>query len=115
MALVMARGVRPDRMLPNRLVVSTYVARHLRLWVLLRIGLSGLFVLAGTDPLRVGPLTLGAVVALGVAVSVVELHVRHERDLLGNLGVNSFALCALLIAPPLAGELVLRALGTLRG
>lgn len=115
MALAIAHGVPADRMLPNRILVRAYMARHFRLWALLRVGLSGVFLLAGTDPLRVTPMTLCAVVALCVAVSVVELRVRHERDLLGNLGVDTIALSVLMIAPPLAGELVLRALGALRG
>lgn len=102
-------------MLPNRLLVSTYVGRHLRLWALIRIGLSGVFLLAGTDPLRVTPWTLCAIVALCVAVSIVELRRRHERALLGNLGVDALALGVLLIVPPLAGELVVRALGAVGG
>jgi hypothetical protein len=102
-------------MLPNRLLVATYVGRYLRLWALVRIGLSGVFLLAGTDPLRVTPWTVCAVVVLCAAVNVVELRVRHERTLLGNLGVDSFALGVLLLAPPLAGELVVRGLGALRG
>jgi hypothetical protein len=113
-ALVKVGGVQPDRMLPNRVLIARYAGRHLRLWALLRVGLSGAFLLAGTDPLRVTPLTVCAVVLLCTAVSVLELHVRHERALLGNLGVDSFALGVLLLVPPLAGELVVRALGTLR-
>jgi hypothetical protein len=102
-------------MLPNRVLVSTYVGRHLRLWALLRIGLSGVFLLVGTDPLRVTPGTLCAIVALCAAVSVVELRRRHERALLDNLGVDVVARGVLLIAPPLAGELVVRGLGALGG
>ncbi len=102
-------------MLPNRILVSTYVGRHLRLWALLRVGLSGVFLLAGTNPLHITPWTACAVVVLCAAVSVVEVRVRHERALLGNLGVDAFALSVLLIAPPLAGELVVRGLGALRG
>ena len=102
-------------MLPNRTLVATYVTRHFRLWALLRVGLSGLFLLAGTDPLRVSPLTLGAVVGFAAAVSVVELRRRRERDLLGNLGVGAVALAALVIVPPLTGELLLRAVGAFRG
>lgn len=98
-------------MLPNRLLVSTYVGRHLRLWALVRIGLSGVFLLAGTDPLHVTPWTLCTIVALCAAVSVVELRRRHEYALLGNLGVDAIALGVLLIVPPLAGELVVRGLG----
>lgn len=102
-------------MLPNRALVAAYVTRHFRLWALLRVGLSGMFFLAGTDPLRVSPLTLGAVVMLAAAVNLVELRRRRERDLLGNLGVGAVALTALVIAPSLAGELLPRAVGTLRG
>ncbi len=113
MALATAPGVRLDRMLPNRALVSMYVRRHLRLWALLRIGLSGVFLLARIDPLPVTPGTMCAVVALCAAVSVVELRIRLERTLLGNLGVNPMALGMLLIAPPLLGELVLRGLSAL--
>jgi len=115
MALAIAYGVRADRMLPNRLLVSAYVARHLRLWALLRVGLSGMFFLAGTDPLRVPPLTVGAIVALCAVVNVVELHVRHERALLGNLGVDPFVVSMLVTLPSLAGELLLRTIGAPRG
>jgi hypothetical protein len=101
-------------MLPNSLLLRTYVGRHLRSWALLRVGLSGLFVFSGTDPLRLSPWTVCAVVALSAFVNVVEVQVRRERDLLGNLGVDPVAFSALLIAPPLVGELVLRALGVLR-
>ena len=102
-------------MLPNRALVAAYVTRHVRLWALLRVGLSGMLFLAGTDPLRVSPPTLGAVVVLAAAVGFVELRLRREIDLLGNLGVGAFALATLVIAPPLAGELLLRAVGALRG
>ena len=101
-------------MLPNRALVATYATRHFRLWALLRVGLSGMFFLAGLDPLRVSPPMLGAMVALAAAVSLVELRRRRERDLIGNLGVGAVALTALVIAPPLAGELLLRAMGALR-
>ncbi len=115
MALTTAPGVRLDRMLPNRALVFIYMRRHFRLWALLRVGLSGVFLLARIDPLPVTPGTMCAVVALCAAVSGVELRIRHERALLGNLGVNSMALGMLLIAPPLVGELVLGGLSAVRG
>lgn len=110
-----ARGVQLRRMLPNRVLVTAYMWRHLRLWALLRVGLSGVFLLARTDPLRPTPSTECAIVVLCAAVSRVEVRVRHERALLGNLGVDSFALSILLLVPPLVGELVVYGLGTLRG
>lgn len=115
MALAPTHGVRPDHMLPNRLLVATYVGRHFRLWALLRIGFSGVFLWARIDPLRITSLTTCAVVVLCAAVSAIELHVRHERVLLGNLGIDSLVLSVMLVAPPLAGELVVRGLVALLG
>lgn len=106
-------GVRPDRMLPNRVLVATYVRRHLRLWALLRAGLSGLFLLAGINPLRIAPWTACAVIVLCAAVSAAEVRIRREQALLGNLGVAPVALGLLLLAPPLAGESMLCVLSTL--
>lgn len=102
-------------MLPNRALVATYATRHIRLWALLRVGLSGVFLLAGTDPLRLPPLTLAAVVVLAAAVNLVELRRRREYDLLCNLGLGAVPLAALVIAPPLTGELLLHVVGALRG
>jgi hypothetical protein len=101
-------------MLPNRLLVAAYATRHFRLWALLRVGMSAMFYFAGTDPLRLSPLTLGAVVMLSASLSLVELLRRRERDLLCNLGVGTVAATSLVITPPLAGELLLRAMGALR-
>ena len=102
-------------MLPDRALVAAYATRHVRLWALLGVGVSGIFVLAGTAPLRVSLLTVGAVVVLAATLSLVELRRRRERDLLGYPGVGAVVLTALVIAPPLAGELLLRAVGALRG
>ena len=114
MALAVSRGVRGNLMRPNRGIVSAYVTRHLRLWAVLRLGLSGLFLLAGTDPLRVTPLTGAAILVACAAVSVVEMRLRREWDLLGNLSVGHGALALLVCTPPLVGELAVRALGSLR-
>jgi hypothetical protein len=101
-------------MLPHRLILATYVGRHLRSWAALRVGLSGLFLYVREDPLRLTPWTVCAVIGLCVAVSVIELQRRRERDLLGNLGVSVFTLGVLLVVPPLMGELVVAGLGALR-
>ncbi len=101
-------------MLPNPGIVFAYVIRHLRLWLLLRIGFSGLFLFTGTDPLRVTPWTAGAIVVICAMVSVVEVHRRHEWDLLGNLGVGRGVVALLMLTPPVAGEVAVRALATLR-
>jgi hypothetical protein len=75
--------------------------------------MSGVFLFAGTDPLRVTALTMCAVVLLCAAVGMVEVRLRHERMLLGNLGVDAFTLGVLLLAPPLVGELLVRGVGAL--
>lgn len=102
-------------MLPNRLLVATYVVRHLRLWALVRVALSGVFLLAGTHPLYVTPWGMCVVVGLCAAISVFEVRLRHEWVLLGNLGVDRVALSGLLLVPPFAGEFVVFGFGVLRG
>jgi len=69
-------------------------------------------VLAGVDALRINGLTMVGVVLLCGALGALESYRHREGALLGNLSVTPPMLGALLLAPALAGELVLRLLVT---
>ena len=97
-------------MLTNRLIVSAYVARNLKLWTLTRLVISAVLLSAKTNPLRLSPITIIGIALCCAIVSVIEIYRRHEFDLLGNLGVGSLAIGALALGPPLFGELLLHAI-----
>ena len=94
-------------MLPNRVIVSAYLARNFQLWVFARLGISTVFLLAKTDPLRLAPLTMCAIAMCSAMISVLEIYRRAEFDLLGNLAVGWRAIGVLSLAPPLVGELLI--------
>ena len=99
-------------MRPNRLIVQAYLSRGARLWLIVRAMLSGVFLLAGTNPVRLSALVGVEIVLLTGAVSFLEIRRRRERALLANLGVRPLVCGALSAAPALIGELALRAGGT---
>ncbi|MCC7054634.1 MAG: hypothetical protein IT355_15290 [Gemmatimonadaceae bacterium] len=43
-----------------------------------------------------------------VTLGYVELHLNHERDLIGNLGIKRRQLFGYFLGPALLGELVVR-------
>lgn len=95
-------------MLPNRLVATLMLRRGARLWLIARVAISGLIFLAGDDPLRLPISTTVGVLLICVTLGYVELHLNHERDLLGNLGIKRRSVGALFFGPALLGELLVR-------
>ncbi len=98
-------------MLPNRLVVHAYLRRAAILWIIVRVSLSVVFVLAGVDAMRISGLTMVGVVLLCGALGVLESHRHREWAFLGNLSVTPPVLGALLLTPALVGEVVLQLSG----
>ena len=102
-------------MRPNRLLVQSYVLRHVGLWLLMRAFMSVLFLSAAVSAhARFNPLAMplsgvGTLVLASMSVNLVEMARRHEFDLLGNLGVTRAAIAAWSLLPPLLGEAVLLA------
>lgn len=95
-------------MLPNLLVTRAYVVRGLWLWVGVRAVAAAVFATAELEPL---PLSAGAVIQvilLCVIVGFVDIRRRHERALLGNLGLGNAAMTLLFVAPAIFGEIILR-------
>lgn len=95
---------------------SALVIRQFRIWVLLRTVHATVGAVAGVGGevpiLSAIRQPQPAVVILSVALGVVEVMRRHERILLGNLGVDWWQLAGLLAGPALAMETVIGAIGS---
>jgi hypothetical protein len=91
----------------HRLLVTSYVARHARLWLLVRVTMSVLFVLVREHPLRLATGTIAGLVVLCAFLNVLEMARRHEFELLANLGVSRVTLAWWALMPPLLGETAL--------
>jgi hypothetical protein len=70
--------------------------------------LSGVFLLAGSNPLQVTASTGVVIVLLSIVVSFLETSRRRERAFLANLGVRPFMLGMLFAAPAVVGEVAWR-------
>ena len=100
-------------MQPNPLIVRSYVFRGAKVWAVLRLGLSAIFLLASIAPLDLPAMLFIGVIALSVIVGFVETRLNRETALLTNLGVSSLALAACFAAPAIVGEVALRLVGAL--
>ena len=96
-------------MLPNRLVAMALLRRGARLWAIARVAISGLIFLSGDNPLQLPVTTTVGVLLIAVALGYVELHLNHERDLLGNLGIKRRSVAGFFLAPAFLGEVMVRA------
>ncbi|MHB8839799.1 MAG: hypothetical protein ACYC7F_12715 [Gemmatimonadaceae bacterium] len=94
---------------------SVLVVRQLWVWVLIRTAhaLVGAFAGFGGDAPLLASIRQPqpAVVIVCAAVGAVEIVRRHERLLLGNLGVDWKQMAGLLAGPVLAVEAVIGAIG----
>ena len=95
-------------MRPNRLVVRAYLSRGARLWLVTRAMLSGVFLLAGTNPVQLSAAVVVAIILLSVVLGFLETHRRREGAFLANLGVRPLVLGALFAGPAMIGEVALR-------
>lgn len=105
--------MRPSRRLPGALVARAWLTRATFLWLGSRLLLTSALLLTPGGHFA-GQLST-AIIAIGAAVAACEADVtrRHERVLLGNLGVGNGVLLALCVVPALAGEAALMFLATL--
>jgi hypothetical protein len=95
-------------MVPNRLMARAYLSRGAQLWLVTRALLSGVFLLAGTNPIQLSGAAGVEIMLLSVAVSFLETRRRRERAFLANLGVRPLILGALFAGPAMIGEIALR-------
>ena len=79
------------------------------MWAIARVAISGLIFLSGDDPLQLPVTTTVGVLLIAVALGYVELHLNHERDLLGNLGIKRRSVAGFFLAPAFLGEVMVRA------
>lgn len=94
--------------------MRAYLLRGASLWLGGRVLVSALLLLAGVDPFALTVSASLQIVGIIVALGLIDTLRRHERALLGNLGV-SFATLALVIGTPaLLGELLVRLLASAR-
>lgn len=97
-------------LLPNSLIVRAYLARSLRLWLGIRVVLLLAGALAASNFARVSAGAIVPIVCLTVVVGFIDTRRRHERALLGNLGIGAVTLAVLFALPPLVAEIAIHAL-----
>lgn len=90
------------------MMVRLYVARGATLWLVVRAATSMVLFFAGTNPLHLSGATVAYVVALTVAIALLETRRHHERAFIGNLGVSMWTVGALFAGPAILGEIALR-------
>ena len=97
--------------LPHLSIVRGYFARGIVLWVLARLMMMVVAIFGAAIPLRevIRWSVSGALGMLGVCavLGFVDVRVRRERTLLGNLGIEDRELVVMYVVPAIVGELVL--------
>lgn len=91
---------------PDRLIVTSVAGRGFALWLGTRLVVSAVLFFGKVDPLRITFGMASVVIALTTALGFVDLLRRHERILLGNLGVTWAAQAIMLAGPAAIGEAV---------
>jgi len=94
------------RQRPGQLVARAYLWRGARVWFLARSLATGLFLLAGSDPVQLPVASIGQLVLLTVVLGFLDTHLRHEWALLGNLAVGPRKLALFFALPAVGGELL---------
>ncbi len=84
--------------------------RGFRIWLLVRAVFAVALVMTSSGPLENGGLVGLGVVALTIALGLLDVRRVQERVLLGNLGVKLPLLVALLAAASVLGEIMLAVL-----
>ena len=92
-------------MLRNRLILRSYLFRGAQLWLITRMLLTGVFLLAGTNPLEVSSSAGVEIILLSVALGFLETRRRRESVFLANLGVRPLMLGAWFASPAVIGEI----------
>ncbi|MEO5590338.1 MAG: hypothetical protein ABIS03_12185 [Gemmatimonadaceae bacterium] len=94
--------------LPNFLISQSYLLRGISLWVLTRVAIAGVLLLAGGDAVELSTAAALEVVVLIVALGWIETFRHRERTLLGNLGVSPLVTSLFFAGPAILGELFTR-------
>ena len=98
--------------LPNHLITRSYLARAFSLWLAIRILLAVAAAFIATNPIRLPAAGIAPIVVLTVLVAFIDTRWRHERALLGNLGISGITVAVLFAIPPLIAKFVMHVLVT---
>jgi hypothetical protein len=97
--------------LPDSSILKPYLGRGFRLWLIVRIAIAAVPLLAGggtvSDALSWDPVSAIATLSVCALLGFIDTRRRGERALLGNLGIQDRALVAMFLAAPAAGEILL--------
>jgi hypothetical protein len=102
----------PDSLrIPDASILKPYLGRGFRLWLIVRIAIAVVPLLAGdgtaSDVLSWDPVSAIATLFVCALLGLIDTRRRGERALLGNLGIQDRALVAMFLAPGAVGEIVL--------
>jgi hypothetical protein len=89
------------------LVFEAYLVRGAVCWLSTRAVVGCVLLLAGLSPVRLSAIAAFEVVALSVAVSVLETFRKREFTLLANLAIHPLALLVVFATPAILAELAL--------
>jgi hypothetical protein len=89
-------------------LMRIYAVRGALLWVGSRALLSCLLLLAHVDPMELSVAATMSLVVGTVVLGYADISRRHERILLGNLGITHGMLVMFFALPALFGEIIVR-------
>jgi hypothetical protein len=98
-------------MLPTGRLASAYVWRGARLWLIARVLLCAVFLVAGTNPFKLSAAAAAGIVVLSVVLGFGETHIRRESVFLANMGLRPAFLGAIFAVPATIGEVALHLVG----
>jgi hypothetical protein len=98
---------------PSAILVAAYLRRGIWLWISLRLLATAVYLFADADPIPFWSSGSIGMVAAVTVLAFVDMRVRKEGVLIGNLGVASAVIAALCAAPAAAGEVLITIVGRL--
>ena len=92
---------------PNGVFVRAYLSRGARFWLATRALITGVFLLAGTDPFQLSTAVVVELILLSVVLAFLDTYRHRERAFIANLGIRPFVVVVLFATPALVGEVAL--------
>jgi hypothetical protein len=89
-------------------VIRAYLRRGAVIWLTMRLCVSVVLAFGREDPLRLAPATVFLLVIGSGGLMLADIRRRHERMLIGNLGIQPVTVSCLAFVPAVIGELGLR-------
>ena len=95
-----------------RRVLEAYLRRGAGIWLLMRLSVSAVLLFGREDPLDLTGATTLTLILGSAALLRVDIRRRHERLLIGNLGLSPWVVSSVALIPAALGEI---AIGMLAG